>query len=234
MEKAHGKEGVRTLLAVSINAVQRDGVIHKSRARQMILWSSWPKKAIAHLTESRLLDKSRNQVAKALGQWTAVAPALHPCGTAAGRADRVPCAGRAVHAHGRGHATHPRLPRAPRGTAPTQHLRLACRGHFDQERHHRIVRDQPLAVRAERHRHEDAVGHRQSNKLAQQLLRSDAGKPFLGRVVIRACGQVLKLAERVIDHGADGSQRELRRHEVIELLDAEQALDESVGSPMPQ
>ncbi|MFT3721024.1 IS5 family transposase [Pseudorhodoferax sp.] len=63
--KRVGEEGVETLLAASIEAARRGGVIHKSSAQQVIVGTTVMPKAIAHPSDSRLLDKSRQHLVKA-------------------------------------------------------------------------------------------------------------------------------------------------------------------------
>lgn len=63
--KRIGEEGVETLLAASIDAARRGGVIKPSSAQQVIVDTTVMPKAIAHPTDSRLLDKSRQHLVKA-------------------------------------------------------------------------------------------------------------------------------------------------------------------------
>ena len=63
--KRIGEEGVETLLAASIDAARRGGVIHKASVQQVIVDTTVMPKAIAHPTDSRLLDKSRQHLVKA-------------------------------------------------------------------------------------------------------------------------------------------------------------------------
>ena len=63
--KRVGEEGVETLLAASIEAARRGGVIRKSSTQQVIVDTTVMPKAIAHPTDSRLLDKSRQHLVKA-------------------------------------------------------------------------------------------------------------------------------------------------------------------------
>ena len=63
--KRMGEEGVETLLAASIDAARRGGVIHKASAQQVIVDTTVMPKAIAYPTDSRLLDKSRQHLVKA-------------------------------------------------------------------------------------------------------------------------------------------------------------------------
>ena len=58
-------EGVETLLAASIDAARRAGVIRKASAQQVIVDTTVMPKAIAHPTDSCLLDKSRQHLVKA-------------------------------------------------------------------------------------------------------------------------------------------------------------------------
>jgi IS5 family transposase len=60
-----GEEGVETLLAASIEAARRAGVIRKASVQQVIVDTTVMPKAIAHPTDSRLLDKSRRHLVKA-------------------------------------------------------------------------------------------------------------------------------------------------------------------------
>ncbi|MBV2163769.1 MAG: IS5 family transposase [Comamonas sp.] len=63
--KRIGEEGVETLLAASIEAARRGGVIQKSSTQQVIVDTTVMPKAIAYPTDSRLLDKSRQHLVKA-------------------------------------------------------------------------------------------------------------------------------------------------------------------------
>ena len=63
--KRIGEEGVETLLAASIDAARRGGVIQKSSVQQVIVDTTVMPQAIAHPTDSRLLDKSRQHLVKA-------------------------------------------------------------------------------------------------------------------------------------------------------------------------
>ena len=63
--KRVGEEGVETLLAASIDAARRGGVIRKASVQQVIVDTTVMPKAIAHPTDSRLLDKSRQHLVKA-------------------------------------------------------------------------------------------------------------------------------------------------------------------------
>ncbi|MDA8522945.1 IS5 family transposase [Acidovorax sp. NCPPB 4044] len=63
--KRVGEEGVETLLAASIDAARRGGVIRKCSVQQVIVDTTVMPKAIAHPTDSRLLDKSRQHLVKA-------------------------------------------------------------------------------------------------------------------------------------------------------------------------
>ncbi|MFE1573091.1 IS5 family transposase, partial [Comamonas odontotermitis] len=63
--KRVGEEGVETLLAASIDAARRGGVIQKTSTQQVIVDTTVMPKAIAHPTDSRLLDKSRQHLVKA-------------------------------------------------------------------------------------------------------------------------------------------------------------------------
>ena len=63
--KRIGEEGVETLLAASIEAARRGGVIQKASTQQVIVDTTVMPKAIAHPSDSRLLDKSRQHLVKA-------------------------------------------------------------------------------------------------------------------------------------------------------------------------
>jgi IS5 family transposase len=56
---------VQTPLAANIDAARRGGVVHKSSTQQVIVDTTVMPKAIAHPTDSRLLDKSRQHRVKA-------------------------------------------------------------------------------------------------------------------------------------------------------------------------
>ena len=56
---------METLLAASIDAARRGGVIRKASVQQVIVDTTVMPKAIAHPTDSRLLDKSRQHLVKA-------------------------------------------------------------------------------------------------------------------------------------------------------------------------
>lgn len=66
--KRVGEKGVETLLAVSIKAARRGDVIQKSSAQRVIIDTTVMLKAIAHPTDSRLLDKNRQHLVKATQQ----------------------------------------------------------------------------------------------------------------------------------------------------------------------
>ncbi len=62
--KRVGEEGVETLLASSIDAARRGGVIKKASVQQVIVDTTVMPKAIAHPTDSRLLERSRQHLVK--------------------------------------------------------------------------------------------------------------------------------------------------------------------------
>ena len=63
--KRIGEEGVETLLALSIDAARGAKVIKKTSCEQVIVDTTVMPKAIAHPTDSRLLEKSRQHLVKA-------------------------------------------------------------------------------------------------------------------------------------------------------------------------
>ncbi len=63
--KRVGEEGVETLLAASIEAARRGGVIQRASVQQVIVDTIVMPKAIAHPNDSRLLDKSRQHLVNA-------------------------------------------------------------------------------------------------------------------------------------------------------------------------
>ncbi|WP_017757224.1 IS5 family transposase [Pseudacidovorax intermedius] len=60
-----GEEGVEALLAASIDAARRGGVIQKASVQQVIVDTTVMPKAIVHPTDSRLLDRSRQHLVRA-------------------------------------------------------------------------------------------------------------------------------------------------------------------------
>ncbi len=63
--KRIGEEGVETLLVASIEAAWCGGVVQKVNAQRVIVDTTVMPKAIAHPTDSRLLNKSRQHLVKA-------------------------------------------------------------------------------------------------------------------------------------------------------------------------
>ena len=63
--KRIGEEGVETLLAATIEAARKGGVARASSAERVIVDSTVMPKAIAHPTDSRLLERSRAHLVKA-------------------------------------------------------------------------------------------------------------------------------------------------------------------------
>ena len=136
-------------------------------------------------------------------------------------------------------------------------LALGLGQHFVEQRHHRIVRDQPLAVLAEYRRHPHRVIHRQSDEPAvqqvvldllhqlslrthavehlqqhrpQQFLWRDA-RPTAALVFgIHLREQHIQPLQCTVHLFADRPQRMRLRHEVVQLADREQALLEDIGS----
>ena len=66
--KRIGEEGVETLLMVTIEAARRGGVIQKASAHCVIVDTTVMPKAIAHPTDGRLLEKSRQHLVKVAAQ----------------------------------------------------------------------------------------------------------------------------------------------------------------------
>lgn len=62
--KRIGEEGVETLLAVTIDAARAAGLIQKSSVDKVIVDTTVMPKAIAHPTDSRLLERSRQHLVK--------------------------------------------------------------------------------------------------------------------------------------------------------------------------
>lgn len=62
--KRVGEEGVETLLIATIDAARRGGVVKSSSVERVILDTTVMPKAIAHPTDSRLLEKSRQHLVK--------------------------------------------------------------------------------------------------------------------------------------------------------------------------
>ena len=66
--KRIGEEGVEVLLAVTIDAARAAGLIKKSSLDKVIVDTTVMPKAIAHPTDSRLLEKSRQHLVKLAGE----------------------------------------------------------------------------------------------------------------------------------------------------------------------
>lgn len=66
--KRIGEEGVEVLLAVTIEAARAAGLIKKSSLDKVIVDTTVMPKAIAHPTDSRLLEKSRQHLVKLAGE----------------------------------------------------------------------------------------------------------------------------------------------------------------------
>jgi transposase, IS5 family len=66
--KRIGEEGVEVLLAVTIDAARAAGLIKKSSLEKVIVDTTVMPKAIAHPTDSRLLEKSRQHLVKLAGE----------------------------------------------------------------------------------------------------------------------------------------------------------------------
>lgn len=60
-----GEEGVEVLLAITIKAAKAAGLINKASVQRVIVDTTVMPKAVAHPTDSRLLDKSRQHLVKA-------------------------------------------------------------------------------------------------------------------------------------------------------------------------
>ena len=63
--KRLGEEGVEVLLMATIEAARRGGIVNKSSVQQVIVDTTVMPKAVAHPTDSRLLDKSRQHLVNA-------------------------------------------------------------------------------------------------------------------------------------------------------------------------
>lgn len=63
--KRIGEEGVEKLLAISIEAARRGGVIKRASVQQVIVDTTVMPKAVAHPTDSRLLERSRQHLVQA-------------------------------------------------------------------------------------------------------------------------------------------------------------------------
>ncbi|MGE4593852.1 IS5 family transposase [Alcaligenes sp.] len=63
-----GEEGIEELLAVTISAGQRSGAVRKSSLKTVIVDTTVMPKAVAHPTDSRLLERSREHLVKAAGE----------------------------------------------------------------------------------------------------------------------------------------------------------------------
>jgi len=62
--KRIGEEGVETLLMVSIDAARKIGMVNASSVDRVIVDTTVMPNAIAHPTDSRFLEKSRQQLVK--------------------------------------------------------------------------------------------------------------------------------------------------------------------------
>ena len=78
--KRIGEEWVETLLMVSIDAARRIGMMKASSVERVIVDTTVMPKAIAHTTDSRLLEKSRQHLVKLDRQQHCLAPELQPRG----------------------------------------------------------------------------------------------------------------------------------------------------------
>ena len=63
-----GEEGIEELLAVTISAGQRSGAVRKNSLKTVIVDTTVMPKAVAHPTDSRLLERSREHLVKAAGE----------------------------------------------------------------------------------------------------------------------------------------------------------------------
>lgn len=117
-----GEDGVEVLVAASINAVWLGGVIQAASVQQVIVHTTVMPKAIAHPTDSRLLDRSRQQQVKAVEDngrrlrqdYHCVAPCL------AAQVGRYAHAKQFKRIKKRGaHYAHPLWPRTLRGAQST-------------------------------------------------------------------------------------------------------------------
>ena len=65
MAQAFGEDGIEELLAVTLWAGQRSGAIRQSSLKTVIVDTTVMPKAVAHPTDSRLLERSREQLVSA-------------------------------------------------------------------------------------------------------------------------------------------------------------------------
>tara|TARA_B110001454_G_scaffold214618_2_gene234698 strand:- start:4414 stop:4833 length:420 start_codon:yes stop_codon:yes gene_type:complete len=102
--KRIGEEGVELLLAVTIEEARAAGLIKRASLDKVIVDTTVMPKAIANPTDSRLLERSRQHMAKfAQDHGPEPAPELQPQGAPPGHAGGPlrPC--QAVQAHARRH-----------------------------------------------------------------------------------------------------------------------------------
>nr|CCA80954.1 hypothetical protein BDB_110392 [blood disease bacterium R229] len=108
------KPGVEELLAETIDAAKRAGVIKAASVKRVIVDTTVMEKAIAHPTDSRLLERCREHAREGGSPpWAEVAAELQPRGATAGHSDRSLRTRQAVQAH-EARAAHLALARRPR------------------------------------------------------------------------------------------------------------------------
>ena len=111
-----GEAGVEEMLAPSIEAAKRTGVIKASSARRVIVDTTVMPKAIAYPTDSALLERSRARLVKMVQQtWIGTAAELQPYRARAGATDWTRCPCQAIQAHAFDHPTAPHA----RGEGPS-------------------------------------------------------------------------------------------------------------------
>jgi IS5 family transposase len=118
--KRIGEEGVETMLMVTIDAARTIGLLRAASVDRVIVDTTVMPKAIAHPTDSRLLEKSRQHLVRlAAEHGIPLRQNYNREGPEAGRADRTLCPREAVPAdeESAAHAQDPRGSGVPRSDA---------------------------------------------------------------------------------------------------------------------